>query len=868
MYTQAMTPRSLALLLAGLSAPWAASYHFAADGDDSRSASQAGSPATPWKTLAQLGTVRVNPGDSILLRRGDTWHEPITIRRSGSLASPVIIAPYGSGSARPELRGTVLLAGTPAGGQFSAKVAGGAAVKAVFADGARMRCARFPDTGWIKASAIEGYSALSANAVAGRDWVGASIHLRTSVWTLETHRVLSQEGSRLVLDTKTVNILPDSVQFFLTNHVSALPSASGPAWAFSASDSTLHWTGPTTSVEAAVLPSLLDITGFSHVRASGLRLFGSTFQAVKMNGTGLHVTDFDIVHPGLTGMMMKGRENRFVGNRVYAAANTAVSGIGALQTIESNVIRRTAQLADFGPDGMGDGCCGGRGIDFSADSSVISRNDIDSTGYIGIGFKGLSNMVEQNVVARSCMTTDDCAGIYTYAGKYANVGAAGSVVRRNFVFSSVGGAAGIPKPSDASVGIYLDDGSHDITVDSNVVWDNGKGIFLHNTQRVTLRGNTSFNNRLSQLLMVHDGLAGVGDMTDNRIHGNLLVAFPGQGADAQSTIQQLQAQPLAEMEGNTICSYQILSTRCWNETSELWKKTTLVGDDARLGVETQANGGFDEGIQTWISWPAEAAYSLDSGANCVTGHCLKLSYRGVSPTINPLFYAKKSLSVVKGQAMLVSFRARSPRPGQNLVATLRRGTGDFAVLGFMAAVRLDTHWTSHSFLFRANETEAKARLDFRNSYTDSIYWIDDISVRSVPESLLVDQAPPLLLANPSNSSLTPAITGTSWMDAWGVSQTSALSVSSWQAKVVFPYPGWTSSVSGRPTKRSLRAIRTSDGWRIEGLQGPARIVDLRGRTLATLHPDAQGIAFWKAERQAGMRWLQTGGQSRMLIGPN
>lgn len=863
-----MIPRSLALLLTGLSVPWAATYHFASDGDDSRTPSQAGSAATPWKTLAQLGTVRVNPGDSILLRRGDTWREPITIKRSGSLASPVVIAPYGSGTERPELRGTVLLAGIPAGGQFSAKLRDGAAVKAVFADGAPMRCARFPDTGWIKASAVEGHSALSADAVAGRDWVGASIHLRTSVWTLETHRVLSQEGARLVLDAKTVNIMPDSVQFFLTNHVSALPSASGPAWAFTASDSTLRWSGPTKTVEAAVLPTLLDITGFSHVRASGLRLFGSTFQAVKMNGTGLHVTDFDIVHPGLTGMMMKGRENRFVGNRVYAAANTAVSGIGALQTIESNVIRRTAQLADFGPDGMGDGCCGGRGIDFSADSSVISRNDIDSTGYIGLGFKGLSNVVEQNVVARSCMTTDDCAGIYTYAGKYANAGAAGSVVRRNFVHSSVGGAAGIPKPSDASVGIYLDDGSHDITVDSNVVWDNGKGIFLHNTQRVVLRGNIAFDNRLTQLLLVHDGLAGVGDMSGNRIHGNLLVAFPGQGADAQSTIQQLQAQPLAEMEGNTICSYQILSTKCWNETSELWKRTTLVAGDPRLGAETQANGGFDEGIQSWISWPAEAAYSLDSGANCAGGRCLKLSYRGVSPTINPLFYAKKSLSVVKGQAMLLTFRARSQRPGQNLVATLRRGTGDYAVLGFMAAVRLDTTWTRHSILFRANETASNARMDFRNSYTDSVYWIDDISVRSVPDSLMVSQAPPLLLANPSHTNVPLAITGASWMDAWGASQTSALSLSPWQAKVVFPYPGWTSSVSGRPTKSPLRPIRTSDGWRIEGLRESARILDLRGRTLATLHPDPQGRASWKVDQQGGMRWLQSGRESRVLIGPN
>jgi parallel beta-helix repeat protein len=862
-----MLTRLLTPLLLGLSMPWAASYHIAANGDDSRSAAQAGNPTTPWKTLAQLATVRVNPGDSILLRRGDVWYETLVIRRSGTAASPVIVAPYGSGSAMPELHGTIPLTGTLAGGQYSAKLAAGQNVKAVFSNKEPLQCARYPETGWITASSVEGHTAVTAPAAAGQNWVGASIHLRTTMWTLETHRVVSQEGGRLVLSAKSVNALPDSVQFFFTNHTNALSASSRPGWAYSTADSTLRWKGIATPIEAAVLPMVVDISGFDHVRISGLRLFGSTVQAVKLVGSNLHVENCQIDYPGLMGVMMKQRQNRFAGNRITGAVNNAVSGIGAAHTIEGNTIRRTALLANFGPDGMGEGCCGGRGIDFAADSSILARNIIDSTGYIGLGFKGLNSLVEENVISNSCMTTDDCSGLYSYTGKYANAGSKGSIVRRNFVSNAVGAPSGWKSHWAASNGIYLDDGSQDITADSNVVWGNAKGFYLHNTQRIKMRGNTVFNNTTAQLVMTHDGTAGVGDMTDNVVSGNLFVALPGQGADPQTNIQQIQSQPLGTMTNNTICSYQIVSTTCWNEAGPLWKRSTLEPNDSRLGAETQTFGTFDNAAQGWTSWPAQTKITAETGSACGTGGCMKVVYSGGSQTLNPLFYAKQNIGVTKGQAWQLTFRARSLRSGQNLAATLRRTYGDYAILGFLASVRLDTNWTNHSFLFRSSETEANARIDFRSSFTDSVYWIDDISMRSVPDSLLKSPAPPVLLTNPTPSIVGLPVVGAPWMDAWGARQSTDLILPAWQAKVVFPYQGWATSIHGKTTAMPLRILRTGSTWEFRGLTGPSTVIDVRGRTLAQLQPDASGNARWQATGATGMAWLRTGNQTRTLISP-
>jgi parallel beta-helix repeat protein len=855
----------LPALLLCLSTTWAASYHIATNGDDSRTAAQAGSAATPWKTLGRLSTVTLVPGDTILLRKGDVWRESLVLKQSGSTTQPIVVAPYGDATSKPQLTGTIPLVGTSISGRYHSRVPAGQKVTAVFAGQDKIRCARYPDTGWAIAASVDGDTALVAPGLGGQDWVGASIHLRTSMWTLETHRVKAQSGGRLVLDKKAIYGPPDSVRFFLSNHVSALQTV--PAWAYSATDSTLRWTGSNPTIEASVLPTLIDLTNRSHVRIQGLRLYGSTTQAVKLGGTGIVVEDCELFEPGLVGIQLAGREGTFRNNRIEGAGNGALVGGGALHRIESNRIRRTALLTDFGPDGMGSGCCGGRAIDFSGDSNTVSRNVLDSTGYIGIGFRGLSTLVEENDIAHSCMTTDDCGGIYTYLGNYLDPGSTGSVIRRNFVRDPVGAPSGWPEPWDASIGIYLDDGSHDIRVDSNVVWGNATGIFLHNTRRAVVRGNVAFGNRNAQIAMSHDNLAGAGDMFDNRIEGNLLVALPGQGVDVKADIHQTQTLPLGSTTDNTLCSDQILSARCAKESTVIWQKSNLENADPRLGPQTQANGSFDSSRLGWSSWPSQAKLSLDSGDACLGGHCLKISYTGDTANNSPLANCSRTVATSQGQAWRLSFRAKALNQGQKLSPTFRRSNGDYATLGFSASVRLDTAWTSHSFLFRASVTESKARVDFHNSRTDSVYWLDDVSLRSVPDSVIAGLSTARLVTNASALPSSVPLAGSPWMDAWGKVQTENVFLESWQAKVVFPYPGWATFVRDMPVKRSLQVQRFGNRWEIDGLVGSARIVDVRGRTLAMLDPDAAGHATWSNDSWRGMCWLHAHGLTRTLLQP-
>ena len=51
----------------------------------------------PWKSLKKVSQSSFNPGDTILLKRGDVWHETLKIPSSGASGNPIIFGVYGTG---------------------------------------------------------------------------------------------------------------------------------------------------------------------------------------------------------------------------------------------------------------------------------------------------------------------------------------------------------------------------------------------------------------------------------------------------------------------------------------------------------------------------------------------------------------------------------------------------------------------------------------------------------------------------------------------------------------------------------------------------------------------------------------------------
>ncbi len=77
-------------------------YFVSNDGDDQNSGT---SPTSPWATIQQVNASAFDPGDSILLRRGDTWRESLVITWSGAAEAHITFGAYGWGD-KPRILGS------------------------------------------------------------------------------------------------------------------------------------------------------------------------------------------------------------------------------------------------------------------------------------------------------------------------------------------------------------------------------------------------------------------------------------------------------------------------------------------------------------------------------------------------------------------------------------------------------------------------------------------------------------------------------------------------------------------------------------------------------------------------------------------
>ena len=81
----------------------ATAYYVSGDGSD---ASDGRSPDTAWRSLERVAGADLQPGDSVLFRRGDAWRGQLLVKRSGAEGSPITFGAYGEGP-KPVLLGSV-----------------------------------------------------------------------------------------------------------------------------------------------------------------------------------------------------------------------------------------------------------------------------------------------------------------------------------------------------------------------------------------------------------------------------------------------------------------------------------------------------------------------------------------------------------------------------------------------------------------------------------------------------------------------------------------------------------------------------------------------------------------------------------------
>jgi parallel beta-helix repeat protein len=483
-------------------------YYFStAQGVDTRTAAEARNPATPWKTIAKLNSISgmLEPGDSVLFKRGETFSGSILPTKSGATGTPIRYGAYGTGE-KPVISGLTRLSGwtNVGGGVYRAPCpACKIGLNTVLIDGRPIPMGRWPNAdapggGFRKVTSHVGYTSITDSGLsASPNWTGAELVLRANRYTYERDPITSHSGTRITYTSVSHYETADGFGYFIQNHPATLDQLG--EWYFEPSGKSLEMYFGSNDpagyvVEASTVDTLFDSGASNELTVDGLAFRGANAKAVSITSVGVTIANSDILFTG--------------GQAVFAASPARAvkldglhiehtGDIGINLHANDSVIRKSAILSSGTVPGMG-GHGKGRayeGVEVSGNGNLVEFNVIKDSGYLALAFDGDLVTIRNNFIDHFCFVKDDGGGIYTY-GDFPHPAYVNRQILNNIVLNGVGAPIGTNSAgSETAEGIYLDDGTTNVEVAGNTVAHNSdKGIFIHNSHEIKVHDNVSFDN--------------------------------------------------------------------------------------------------------------------------------------------------------------------------------------------------------------------------------------------------------------------------------------------------------------------------------------------------------------------------------------
>jgi hypothetical protein len=512
-------------------------YYFAtvaSGGNDSRTATQARSSATPWATITKLNTEwaagTFQPGDTIRFKRGDTFSGSITPVTNGTATEDIVVSAYGTG-AKPIISGytTISTWNSLSLNVWESSTAITSSTTELFhlsIDGHAQRMAREPDV----TDANEGYRTIKSHTsntaltVAGFNptspsLVGKRAAVRTIRYLFDTLTIASvawngTDGT--ITFARGANLaFINGYGFFITRDSNAVDQHG--EWYYNPVSKKVRVytaTNPSNySIKAATTNTLLNISSDNYLRFEYLSFEGANQYSIQLSNGGSSNITFDscqflgagskILH--VTGGNSTNTDWTF--NRCLMRDSEGYGldfrSTGSRMRVTNCTIRQIATLAGMNATGdrQSSTCININ----SGDLHQINDNDIDSIGYIGIKVGGSNySQALRNYIRHFCMTLDDGGGIYWgYQGE--QTVRLGNLIQYNTVVDAHSAKEGTNSTFAIAHGIYLDDNSNGIRVwDNNIANVAGAGIFLHNTWASSFMRNTVIDGFTEQIGFQHD----------------------------------------------------------------------------------------------------------------------------------------------------------------------------------------------------------------------------------------------------------------------------------------------------------------------------------------------------------------------------
>jgi parallel beta-helix repeat protein len=483
----------------------AKNYYLSSNGSDNYDGT---SPLTPWQTLGKLNSFfgNLQPGDSVLFRRGETFYGSITINKSGQAGLPIVISAYGLGE-KPVITGfTAVSSWTNLGGgiyESTSSIDAGLTIKTVSIDNVLVPMGRYPNANSPNGGYLTYTSHNSNTSISGSSLpfipTAATLVLRENAWRIDKLQITAYSGGAITYTGGSTYYSPtDGFGYFIQNHLGTLDQFG--EWYYNSSARKLYMyfgsKNPDSShVSTAMVDNLITASSKSYIRFESLNLIGVNSSIFNISNCNYFVIKDCEISQADNGIYCypNGINAATIINNVFSFLTNDGLELwnGSNNTIIDNVFSNIGSFAGYG--GNGDG--GNIAIHVIGSGHLIERNKIDTVGYHAIRFEGGNNtIVRNNSIDYFGFIKDDGAGIYTYNGS--NNSYTGQKVEGNIILNGIGARKGRPDTLVAETrGIYLDENSNGIEVkDNSIAYCASFGLFCHGCHDNIFTNNTVFDN--------------------------------------------------------------------------------------------------------------------------------------------------------------------------------------------------------------------------------------------------------------------------------------------------------------------------------------------------------------------------------------
>ncbi len=484
----------LTFLLFSLSTTATTYYLSSSSGSDYNSGTD---PSSPWQSINKINSISLQPGDNVLFKRGDTFYGSLKISNSGSTGNPITFGAYGSGN-KPILTGfTTVSSWRNVGGNIwesTNAISNLPTLNIVLVNGVNTPIGRYPNSGFFSFQSHSGASSITSSSLSGStNWTGAKVVVRTNRWSFAKKTITSQSGGTLYYADGTAEPVMNNFGFFIEDDSRTL-DAQGE-WYYNPNTKKLdiYSTNQPNNVQITSVEKIISGIHQNNVTIDNLDIRGANTDAISLeNSQYPTITNCDISYTGVFGIQVTNSSSYadIEHNNISDCGSSSIESMdfGPYYTIKYNNIKRSSLVSTILPDDYN-----GAAIHCPGNYSLIQYNQIDSSGYDGISFRGTNSQVRNNFINYSCLVRDDGGGIYTgYAGE------PGKVIDGNIILNSQGNSLGTATEVHCS-GIYIDDLGNNMTISNNTIANSSSaGLFVHNSNNITIKNNTLFNNGVPQ----------------------------------------------------------------------------------------------------------------------------------------------------------------------------------------------------------------------------------------------------------------------------------------------------------------------------------------------------------------------------------